>query len=122
MCLTRCCKQTWRRGWEGKGVGEGAGGGGGRGEGEGGGGGEGVFRTFDPPPPLRSASVSSPPHQRWGVTHSPGGEGGRGSIFWKTPDIALASYNLIPLRSRGSEINRAMTINDKKTREHLSME
>jgi hypothetical protein len=26
-------------------------------------------------------------------THSPGGEGGGGSIFWKTRDIGLASYS-----------------------------
>jgi hypothetical protein len=26
------------------------------------------------------------------TTHSPGGEGGGGTIFWKTPDIGLASY------------------------------
>ncbi len=36
-----------------------------------------------------------------GGTHSPGGEGvgGGGSIFWKTPDIGLASYSIISLRS-----------------------
>ncbi len=28
-----------------------------------------------------------------GRTHSPGGEGGGGSIFWKTRDIGLASYS-----------------------------
>jgi hypothetical protein len=34
----------------------------------------GVFQNIDPPTP-----------------HSPGGEGGGGSIFWKTPDTALYS-------------------------------
>jgi hypothetical protein len=36
-----------------------------------------------------------------GRTHSPGGEGGGGSIFWKTRDIGLPSYsnNLSTLHS-----------------------
>ncbi len=54
----------------------------------------GVFRTIeiDPPPHLHPASVSSPRtkgrgvHTRWAVR-------GWGVIFWKTPDIGLASYN-----------------------------
>ncbi len=58
----------------------------------------GVFQTIDPPPPSPPSECVLPPHQRRGVTHSPGGEGGRGSIFWKTPDIGLASYRLIPIR------------------------
>ena len=58
----------------------------------------GVFHT-PAPSPHHPASVSSPQHQNRGGTHSPGGEGVGGSIFWKTPDIGLASYNLIPLRS-----------------------
>ncbi len=37
----------------------------------------------------------------WGGTHSPGGEGVGGSIFWKTPDIGLASYSIISLRFYG---------------------
>jgi hypothetical protein len=50
-----------------------------------------VFQNIDPPPPsLHLASVSSP-RTKGGGTHSPGGEGGGGSIFWKTPDIGLAS-------------------------------
>ncbi len=60
----------------------------------------GVFQNIDPPTLLQPGSVSSPPHQRrgggvhtrralrrWGVT-----------IFWKTPDIGLASNSIIPLR------------------------
>jgi hypothetical protein len=43
-------------------------------------------------PPLHPASVSSPAPKA-GCTHSPGGEGGGGSIFWKTSDKGLASYN-----------------------------
>ncbi len=54
----------------------------------------GVF-CIDPPPPLHPASVSSPPHQRRGYTRA-GRWGGGGSIFWKTPDIWLASYSVIP--------------------------
>jgi hypothetical protein len=70
----------------------------------------GVFQNIDPPPPLHPASVSSPCSKGWGYTDSPGGEGvggsifgrrqawGGGAIFWKTPDIGLASYSIIPLR------------------------
>jgi hypothetical protein len=49
-----------------------------------------VFQNIDPQhPPLRPASV-------WvgrGGTHSPGGEGGGGSIFWKTRELGLPSYS-----------------------------
>jgi hypothetical protein len=43
-----------------------------------------VFQNIDPPPP---------PPTKAGGTHSPGGEGGGESIFWKTRDIGLASYS-----------------------------
>jgi hypothetical protein len=43
-------------------------------------------------PPLRPR-VCPPPTTKAGGTHSPGGEGGWGSIFWKTRDIELASYS-----------------------------
>jgi hypothetical protein len=50
-----------------------------------------VFQNIDPPQPfLHPASVSSPPHTRRAV---------RGSIFWKTRDIGLASYSIISLRA-----------------------
>jgi hypothetical protein len=52
----------------------------------------GVLQNID----LSTQRVCPPPHQR-GYT-SPGGEGVGGSIFWKTPDIGLASYSIIPLR------------------------
>jgi hypothetical protein len=54
-----------------------------------------------PPPPLPLASVSFPRTKGGGRegTHSPGGEGVGGSIFRKKPDIRLASYSIIPLRS-----------------------
>jgi hypothetical protein len=54
----------------------------------------GVFQNIDPPPPLHPASVSSPRTEE-GNTHSPGGEGVGGSIFWKTPDKGFASYSII---------------------------
>jgi hypothetical protein len=49
----------------------------------------GVFQNIDPPSP-------SPPDDCVGLwcggrTHSLGGEGGGGSIFWKTSDTALYS-------------------------------
>ncbi len=54
-----------------------------------------VFQNIDPHTPLRSASVSFPRNKGGGVhtTHSPGGEGGGGSIFWKMRDTGLASYS-----------------------------
>jgi hypothetical protein len=53
-------------------------------------------KILTPHPTLRLASVSSPPTKA-GVTHSPGGEGdgGGGSIFWKTREIGLPSYSKI---------------------------
>ncbi len=64
----------------------------------------GVFGTIDPPPPLHPSSVSSPPPK----ARSPGGDGlggggGGGSIFWKMPDIGLASYSIVPLRCSPKE-------------------
>jgi hypothetical protein len=50
-----------------------------------------VFQTIDPPPPLRPASVPPPRLCCGGRTHLPGGEGGGGSIFWKTQGPALYS-------------------------------
>ncbi len=54
----------------------------------------GVFQNIDPPPPFHPASVSSPPHQRRGGTHSLGGEGVGVNIsedarYW----IGLLQYN-----------------------------
>ncbi len=51
----------------------------------------GVFQNIEPPPPPPPGECMNPPHQRRGRTHSLGGEGGGGSIFWKTPDTALYS-------------------------------
>ncbi len=55
----------------------------------------GVFRTTEVTPhPLSTQRVYPTPAPR-----TPrGGEGVGGSIFWKTPDIGLASYSIIPLR------------------------
>jgi hypothetical protein len=49
----------------------------------------GVFQTIE--------RVSSPRTKGGGV-HARRAVRGWGSIFWKTPDIGLASYNIIPLR------------------------
>ncbi len=51
----------------------------------------GVFQNIDPPPPHRPTSLYPPGLWCGGRTHSLGGEGGGGSIFWKTPDTALYS-------------------------------
>jgi hypothetical protein len=51
-----------------------------------------------PPIPLSTQRVCPPPAPKAGGTHSPGGEGRGGSIFWKTPDMGLASYSIISLR------------------------
>ncbi len=63
----------------------------------------GAFRTIDPPVPTPSPPSGCPPPAPkaggGGGTHSPGGEGGGGvnTSEWKTPDIGLATYNIIPL-------------------------
>ncbi len=56
----------------------------------------GVFQNSDPPPPFHPASVSSPRTKGWGGEYTLAGRWrGGGSIFWKTPDIGLASYSII---------------------------
>jgi hypothetical protein len=50
-----------------------------------------VFQNIDPPPP--SPPGECVPLLGGGRTHSPGGEGAGGSIFWKTRDIGLPSYS-----------------------------
>ncbi len=45
-----------------------------------------------PPIPISARRVCTPPLLR-GRTDSPGGEGDGGSIFWKTREIGLPSYN-----------------------------
>jgi hypothetical protein len=49
-------------------------------------------KILTPRPPLRPASVYPPP-LLGGRTHSPGGEGDGGSIFWKTREIGLPSFS-----------------------------
>ncbi len=58
--------------------------------------------NYWPPTPSPTCECVLPLHQRRGVTHLPGGEGGGGqrSISRKTPDIGLASYSIISLRMR----------------------
>jgi hypothetical protein len=56
-----------------------------------------VFQNIDPPTLLHPASASSPHTKGGGVITRREVRGG-GSIFWKTPDIGLASYRIIPLR------------------------
>jgi hypothetical protein len=51
-----------------------------------------VFQNIEPPPPSLPGECVPPP-LLGGRTHSPGGEGGGGSIFWKTRDIGLPSYS-----------------------------
>ncbi len=52
-----------------------------------------VFQNIAPPTPLSTQRECLPPATKAGGTHSPGGEGGGGSIFCKTKDIGLASYS-----------------------------
>ncbi len=52
-------------------------------------------------------SVPNPTRNKGGGTHSPGGEGDGGSIFWKTRVIGLPSYgNICTLWSRVSVVLR----------------
>ncbi len=57
-----------------------------------------ILTPHPPPPPLSTQRVCPPPAPKAGGTHSTGGVEGGGSIFWKTPDIGLASYTIISLR------------------------
>jgi hypothetical protein len=51
-------------------------------------------KILTPHPPLSSARRECPPPTtKAGGTHSPGGEGDGGSIFWKMREIGLASCN-----------------------------
>ncbi len=52
-----------------------------------------VFQNIYPPTPLSSQRVCPPPAPNAEGTHSPGGEGDGGSIYWKTAALGLASYN-----------------------------
>jgi hypothetical protein len=52
-----------------------------------------VFQNIDPPPPSPPGKCV-PPAFVGGRTHSPGGEGDGGSIFWKTIDIGLPSSSI----------------------------
>ncbi len=49
-------------------------------------------KILTPPPPSPPGECVLTPTKAGG-THSPGGEGGGGSIFWKTRDIGLPSYS-----------------------------
>ncbi len=49
--------------------------------------------NYWPPTPLSTQRVCPPPAPKTGRW------GGGGSIFWKTPDIGLVSYSIIPLRT-----------------------
>jgi hypothetical protein len=49
-------------------------------------------KILTPHPPLPLASLSSP-RNKGGGTHSPGGEGDGGSIFWKTRKLGLPSHS-----------------------------
>ncbi len=64
----------------------------------------GVLQNIDSPTPCPPSECVLPPHHKagrgGGGSHSPGGEGDGGLIFWKKPDIELASYSIIPLRDR----------------------
>ena len=66
----------------------------------------GFFRNIDPPPPHRPANVYPPPFvRREDQDTLAGWRGCGGSIVRKTPDIGLASYSIIPLRSTPSNVN-----------------
>ncbi len=66
---------------------------------------------YGPPHPrLHPASVSSPRTKGVGGYTLTGRWGGGGSIFWKTPDIGLASCSLLPLHltySAAAKLKRA---------------
>jgi hypothetical protein len=57
------------------------------------------LQNIDPSPSFYPASLSSPRTKGGGYTLAWWLGVGGGSIFWKTPDIGLASYSIIPLRA-----------------------
>jgi hypothetical protein len=59
-----------------------------------------VFRTIDPLPPLHPASVSSPPPQRRGDTHSPGDKGVGGQYFGRRQTLDWPLTVLSPYDSK----------------------
>ncbi len=72
-----------------------------------------VFQNIDPPSPSPPGECVLPPTKAGG-THSPGGEGGGGSIFWKTQDIGLAYYsNNLSTRYSKQYRNSKIYISDK---------
>jgi hypothetical protein len=73
-----------------------------------------VFQNIDPHP-LSARRVCPPPATKAGGTHSPGGEGDGGSIFWKTRDIGLPSYSNNLSTERGIVI-RGMEVEVSKGR------
>jgi hypothetical protein len=64
-----------------------------------------------PPTPSRPSECvlpPSPPKERWVLTRR--AVRGWGSIFWKTPDIGLASYSMIPLRFQDKLLGEAHVV------------
>jgi hypothetical protein len=54
-----------------------------------------VCQNIDPPPPSPPGECVTPAFVGGGRgTHSPTGEEGGGSIFWKTRNIGLPSYSI----------------------------
>jgi hypothetical protein len=63
-----------------------------------------VYQNIDPPSPSPPDECVPLAFVAGGGTHSPGGEGDGGSIFWKARDIGLPSYsnNLSTIRTETS--------------------
>ncbi len=76
--------------------------------------------TIDPHP-LSPKRECPPPAPKAEGTHSPGGEGGGGSIFRKTPDIGWAFYSIIPLRIKYKRIKFSPLILQIHTSDVLTM-
>ncbi len=75
-----------------------------------------VFLNIDPSPP---GECVLPPN-KGGGTHSPGGEGGGGSIFWKTRDIGLPSYSTS--NNRGQLITEPLDLATDPDPQHCLLE
>jgi len=57
-----------------------------------------LLPKYWPPTPSPPSECVLPPNPKTGGHTLAGRWGGGGSIFWKTPDIGLASYSIISLR------------------------
>jgi hypothetical protein len=80
-----------------------------------------VYQNIDPPTPLSARRVCPPPATKAGGTHSPGGEEGGGSIFWKTRTQNWPLTVIISLRSRPMMLQENLSQREYQSLRTLSL-